>query len=120
MDFSTFIPLLSTWVTHKFPSLREYAEYVGPGLTVLFTFLGVFTNLLPEPGHKYAVPNVADLELQLQGGGKFIVRIAKMARTVVISINWFVGTSLYSGFYTVANKVSKILPKFKKKPTVEK
>lgn len=115
MDVSFLIPMLVSWITHKFPSLSEYAEYVGPALMAFITFIGLFTNLLPTPGHTFPVPDVAALELQLEGGGKFILRIAKFARSIVVSVNWFITTALYSGFYTFMTKVSAFLPKFKKK-----
>lgn len=118
MDVSVFIPMIVSWIVHRFPSLSEYAEYVGPALMAIITCVGLFTNFLPSPGHTFPVPDVAALELQLEGGGKFILKLAKFARTLVISINWFLATAVYEWFYNFMGRLSKFLPKLKKKTSV--
>ena len=116
MDASILITLFSTWVTHMFPSLAEYTQYIAPALMALITGIGIFTNMLPEPNHIYPVPDTSSLEAELQGSGGFILRIAKFTRSLVIGWNWFLTTSIYSWFYTSTNAVSSILSKVKLAP----
>lgn len=117
MDLTLFIPMIVSWVDHTFPSLSEYTKYVGPGLMTLFTLLGIFTNMLPEPGHHYPVPDTTELENELKDHGGFIIRIAKFTRSIVIVVNWFLATVVYEWFYTTTNRITDMLPRFiKPKP----
>jgi hypothetical protein len=109
-----FVMMLASWLAKRFPSLQQYSEYVLPTFVFIATAFGIFTNMLPEPGHQYPVPDVAELEKELEGGG-IIIRFAKFTRRVVITINWFLNTIVYSWFYTATNKISTFLPKLKKK-----
>jgi hypothetical protein len=111
MDLSMVVMMLLSWITKKFPSLEQYTEYVIPIAIFSITAFGIFTNMLPKPGHKFPVPDVAELEKELQGGGGLIIRMAKFARTIVISTNWFLGTVIYSWFYNFTNRISTMLSK---------
>jgi len=116
MDASLIIMMVSSWISHVFPSLAQYTKYVGPGLMALISGIGIFTNILPEPNHVYPIPDVKSLETELQGGGKFILKIAKFTRVTVIGTNWFIATALYSGFYNTTNAISGVLAKVKLAP----
>lgn len=116
MDASVLIALLTQWVTHMFPSTAEYAAYIGPGLMMLVTGFGIFTNLLPEPGHKYPIPDVTALEAELQGNGSFILKIAKFARALCIGFNWFLAIPPYRIFYNTTNAITGVLSKVKLAP----
>lgn len=116
MDPMLFITLFSSTVVKFFPSLEEYTQYLIPGLMSAAVVVGIFTNLLPKPGQKYLVPDTTALEIELQGSGGFILRIAKFARALMIGTNWFLGTGLYKSFYNATNVVSGVLSKIKLAP----
>ena len=115
MDPAFIIAVLSSWIVRLFPSLAEYTKYVGPAVLTSITALGIFTNLLPDPGRKYPVPDVSALETQLQGSAGFILRIAKFTRGLTIGMNWFIDTAVYSCFYNTTNTIASVIPFVKKK-----
>jgi hypothetical protein len=115
MDVTMLIPLVASWLEHTFPSLAEYTKYVGPAFMILLSAVGVFTDLLPEPNHKYPVPDVTELEAELQGSAGFILKLAKFTRSLTVSVNWFIGTAVYGWFYNFTNKISNFLPRFGRK-----
>lgn len=96
--------------------MEQYTQYLIPGLMMTVSAVGIFTNLLPKPGQKYLVPDTAALEVQLQGSGGFILRIAKFARALMVGINWFLDTGMYKGFYNTTNAISGLLSKIKLAP----
>lgn len=116
MDAGFIIASLGSWISLIFPSLAEYTKYIGPGLMGFATVVGIFTNILPEPGHRYLVPDTKALETELQGSGGFILKIAKFTRVTVIGTNWFIATAVYSGFYKITNAISGVLAKVKLAP----
>ena len=116
MDITFLIPILTSWVVARFPSLGEYVQYVGPALMILISVIGIFTNLLPKPDHKFPVPDVKALEIELGDSGGFILKMAKFTRSFVIGLNWFIGTAVYSWFYRTTNVVSGWVSRFKKTP----
>jgi hypothetical protein len=115
MDLSVFIVMIASWIEHRFPSLAEYTKYVGPALMMLISGVGIFTDMLPEPNHKYPVPDVTELQAELQGGAGFILKIATFTRSFTITVNWFIATAMYSWFYNFTNRVSAWIPRFRKK-----
>jgi hypothetical protein len=116
MDATFIIASFSAWVSWMFPSLAEYTKYIGPILMGFVTGIGIFTNILPDPGHQYPVPDVTSLQAELQGSGGFILKIATFTRTTVVVANWFMATALYSGFYNTTNAVAGVLSKVKLAP----
>ena len=103
---------LISFIDYFFPSLSQYTKFVAPAIMFLFTAIGIFTNILPEPGHVYPVPNVTDLETELDGSGKFILKIAKLARNITIAVNWFIATTPYIWFYNATNTLTNIIYRF--------
>lgn len=110
MDPTLAITSILTLIIKLFPSLSEYSQYIISGAITLVTLIGIFTNILPEPGHKFTVPDIEALEAELQGQANFILNIAKFTRNLVIIVNWFINTSLYKGFYNTTNAITKLLP----------
>ncbi len=117
MDPTLAITSILTLIIKLFPSLSDYSQYIISTAIALITFIGIFTNILPEPGHKFTVPDVEALKIELQGQANFILNIAKFTRNLVVISNWFINTSLYKGFYNTTNAVTKLLPWMKNQQT---
>jgi hypothetical protein len=109
ISLATIVP----WIDYFFPSLSQYTKFVIPAFMAFATFMGIFTNYLPEPGTAYPIPDVSDLKVQLGDSGKFILRMAIWVRSVTIGINWFLASSVYKIFYTSTNAITKVLVRLK-------
>lgn len=116
MDPTAILAIIGPWIVYLFPSSAQYVKYIGPALVGFATAVGIFTNLLPEPGHVYPVPDVKQLQAELEGNGGFILKIATFTRSLVIGINWFLATAVYAWFYNGTNRVSAVLAKVKLAP----
>lgn len=101
------------WVTYFFPSLSEYTTVLSPILVFIFSVVGVFSNILPEPGVTYPVPEISDIDSELKGRSRIIYRLTRIARWITIKVNAFICTSPYRWFHTGTTKVSHLIDRLK-------
>jgi hypothetical protein len=106
--------MILSWILYLFPSGGQYAKILIPVFMTLVTLLGMLPNILPEPGHIYPVPDVIALETELGTQKGVIVKLALFTRRLTVTINWFIATSLYTGFYKTSLFVISKIPLVKK------
>lgn len=87
------------WVTVLFPSLSEYAKIITPLFVITVSVIGIFSNILPEPGDTYPVPCLTDIDSELKGHGRIIYRLTRISRQVTILMNKVICTKPYKWFY---------------------
>lgn len=101
------------WVTTMFPSLSQYTKIFMPALVMIATTLGVFSDILPEPGQPYPVPDLVDLDIELKGKGRVIYTLVRISRWITIHTNRFINSKAYNSFYRFTNFCSTLIRKVK-------
>ena len=96
------------WIDYFFPSLTAYTTIIGPIAVLLFGAISVFSDILPEPGYTFPVPDLDDLKIELSSANRFVFIITRMARKLTIRVNWVIGTMVYRWFY----KLTKLIASF--------
>lgn len=100
-------------LAYFFPSLAQYTTILSPILVFVFSAIGIFSNILPEPGSKYPIPDIEDIESELAGKGKLIYRMVLISRWVMITVNQIIDTKVYYWFHTFTDTCSKFVARLK-------
>jgi hypothetical protein len=104
---------LIRWFTVTFPSTAEYTSIMMPMIIFGFSIVNIFSNILPTPGDKYQVPELDDIETELDGVHSVLRVLAKMSRRLTILANRVVGSRVYVWFYNATKLCAKILRRLK-------
>lgn len=97
------------WMTYVFPSLSEYTKIIMPLLIFAISAIGVFSNVLPEPGTLYPVPQSEDLAAELHDKGWFVYRLTLLSRKLTILANKVVASKPYAWFHRFTEICSNLL-----------
>ena len=97
------------WVTIMFPSLSEYTKIITPILVFTVSVIGIFSNILPEPGKTYPIPDIDDLDTELKDQGRIVYRLTRISRSVTIRVNKIISSTPYKWFHKTTTFCSNMI-----------
>ena len=113
MGLNIDMSMIIGWVTYLFPTTAEYIKVLVPLVILLLNVLGIFSNLLPEPGKMYRLPTREDLESELKPNGIIVYRMTVVSLVITRWINRIICSKLYYWFYHTTMTVSRIVKAFR-------
>lgn len=113
MEFNVGIFELVGWVSFVFPTMAGFLKTMVPLLFCAISVIGVFSNILPEPGVIYEVPTLDEIELELKHRSRLIYWLTCISRQITVGVNRLTQSRVYWLFYAWTNLCSRLVEYFR-------